>query len=236
MPQFAAAVAGLEPVDASAWMDWLSEARASYLRNLEIQPSAGALDMAYVMSVLREKLPKDAIIANDAGNSTAWAHRYLPFSTYPSQVGPTSGAMAYGVPAALSGALVYPERMTVCFVGDGGFLMSGNELATAMQYGLKPIIFVVNNGSYGTILMHQVREYPDRHPATTLENPDFAVYAQSFGCYGEVVEKNEDFAAAFDRAVASGKCAVLELRTDIEAITTRMTLSKMREAALAKGK
>lgn len=236
MPQFAAAAAGMDPVSSGAWTDELSQARASYLANIEIRESVGALDMAHVMKVLRDKLPKDAIIANDAGNSTAWAHRYLPFSTYPSQVGPTSGAMAYGVPAALTGALVYPNRRTICFVGDGGFLMSGNELATAMQYDLKPIIFVVNNGSYGTIMMHQVREYPDRYPATELQNPDFAAYAQSFGCYGEIVDKNADFAAAYDRAVASDRCAVLELRTDIEAISTRATLTGLRDAALAKGK
>ena len=236
MPQFATAAAGMDPVDPSPWAGWLQELRDAYQANLEIHDTVGELDMAHVMRVLRGKLPKDAIVANDAGNSTGWAHRYLPFSTYPSQVGPTSGAMAYGVPAALSGALVYPERMTICFVGDGGFLMSGNELATAQQYGLKPIILVVNNGSYGTIKMHQAREYPDRYPGTELQNPDFAAYAQSFGCFGEVVEKNEDFAAAFDRAVASDNCAVLELRTDVEAITSRATLSQIRDAALERRK
>jgi acetolactate synthase-1/2/3 large subunit len=236
MPQFAAAAAGMDAVDPSPWADWLKDLRAAYQANLEIHDTVGALDMAEVVRVLRDKLPKDAIIANDAGNSTGWAHRYLPFSTYPSQVGPTSGSMGYGVPAALSAALIYPDRTTICFVGDGGFLMSGNELASAQQYGLKPIFLVVNNGTYGTIKMHQAREYPDRYPATELQNPDFAAYAQSFGCFGEVVEKSEDFAAAFERAMAADKCAVLELRTDIEAITPRATLSQIKEAGLARRK
>lgn len=236
MPQFAAAAASMEAVDPSPWAGWLKELRAAYQANLEIRDSVGSLDMAHVMRVLRDKLPKDAIIANDAGNSSGWAHRYLPFSTYPSQLGPTSGAMAYGVPAALTGALVFPDRMTISFVGDGGFLMSGNELATAQQYGLKPIILVVNNGAYGTIKAHQAREYPGRYPATELQNPDFAAFARSFGCFGEVVEKSEDFAAAFERAVDADKCAILELRTDIEAINTRSTLSAISDAALARQK
>jgi acetolactate synthase-1/2/3 large subunit len=234
MPQFAAAAAKLEPVDGSVWAGWLKELRASYLKNLEVQPSTGALDMADVINHLREVLPKDAIIANDAGNFAGWAHRYLPFSVYPSQLGPTSGAMGYGVPAGLAGALVHPERTVVSFIGDGGFLMASNEIATAIQYDLKPIFLVVNNGAYGTIRMHQAREFPDRYVATDLQNPDFAAYAKSFGAYGETVERSAEFPAAFERARQADRCAVLELRTDLEAINTRTTLSAIRDAAVAR--
>jgi acetolactate synthase-1/2/3 large subunit len=236
MPQFAAAAAAMEPVDCSAWANWTKTARESYLANTEIQPTTGALDMADVVATLRGKLPKDAIIANDAGNFAGWAHRYLPFTVYPSQLGPTNGAMGYGVPAGLAAALVHPDRTVVSFVGDGGFLMGGNELATAAQYDLKPIFLIINNGIYGTIRMHQQRDYPDRQVATELKNPDFAAYAKSFGLHGETVERSEDFPAAFDRALQSGKCALLELRTDPEAITTRTTLSAIRDAAVARSK
>ncbi len=183
---------------------------------------------------LLDALPKDALVANDAGNFSGWAHRYLPFSTYPSQVGPTNGAMGYGVPAALTAALAFPERTTICFVGDGGFLMASNELATALQYDLKPIYLVINNGMFGTIRMHQERDYPGREVATALRNPDFAAYAKSFGAYGEIVERSENFAPALDRALAAGKVAVLELRINPEVINTKTTLSAIRDAALAK--
>ena len=236
MPEFAAAAAALAPVDSAAWADETKVSHADYRENLEIQPSLGALDMAHVMTVLRRKLPKDAIIANDAGNFAGWAHRYLPFSVYPSQLGPTSGAMGYGVPAAIAGAIQFPDRLTVGFAGDGGFMMSASEIATAMQVGAKPILLVINNGMYGTIRMHQEREHPTRYPGTELTNPDFAQFAASFGAHAEQVTKDADFEAAWDRAVASGKLAVIELVTDPEAITSRTTLTKMREAALARQK
>jgi len=234
MAQFAAAAAALEPVDPAAWADWTRGARDSYLANLEIADSVGELDMAEVIRTLRAVLPADAIIANDAGNYSGWAHRYLQFSRYPSQVGPTNGAMGYGVPAGLAAALVHPERTVISFVGDGGFLMAGNELATALQYDLKPIFLVINNGIYGTIRMHQERDYPAREVATALRNPDFAAFARSFGAHGEIVERSADFRAALQRALDADRCALLELRTDPEAINTRTTLSAIREAALAR--
>jgi acetolactate synthase-1/2/3 large subunit len=234
MAAFAAAAVAMPAVDGAAWSDDRAAARREYLAYVDIQPSLGDLDMADVLRVLRERLPKDALVANDAGNFSGWAHRYLPFSTYPSQVGPTNGAMGYGVPAALAAAVAFPQRTTVCFVGDGGFLMASNELATALQYDLKPIYLVINNGMFGTIRMHQERDYPGREVATDLRNPDFAAYAQSFGAFGEIVERSEDFAAALDRALAADTVAVLELRTDPEAINTRTTLTAVREAALAK--
>ena len=236
MAAFAAAALAMPVVDGAAWADDLATARREYLAYVDIQPSLGDLDMADVMAVLRERLPKDTLVANDAGNFAGWAHRYLPFSTYPSQVGPTNGAMGYGVPAALAAAVAFPQRTTVCFVGDGGFLMASNELATALQYDLKPIYLVINNGMFGTIRMHQERDYPGREVATELRNPDFAAYAQSFGAFGEIVERSEDFAAALDRALAADTVAVLELRTDPEAINTRTTLTAIREAALTKQK
>ena len=234
MAAFAAAATSMVPVDSTAWAGELAQARQDYLAYIEIQPTLGDLDLADVLRVLRQRLPKDALVANDAGNFAGWAHRYLPFSTYPSQVGPTNGAMGYGVPAALTAALVFPERTTICFVGDGGFLMASNELATALQYDLKPIYLVINNGMFGTIRMHQERDYPGREVATALRNPDFAAYAKSFGAYGEIIERSENFAPALDRALAAGKVAVLELRINPEVINTKTTLSAIRDVALAK--
>ena len=140
--------------------------------------------------------------------------------------------MGYGVPAAIAAALVAPERTVIGFAGDGGFLMSANELATCAQYDIRPIILVINNGMYGTIKMHQAREFPDRYVATELINPDFAAYAQSFGLHGETVEESAAFAPALERALDAGKAAVIELRTDPEAINTRTTLTAIRDAAV----
>jgi acetolactate synthase I/II/III large subunit len=236
MAAFAAAAAKLEPLKQPAWSAAVKQGRAEYLDNIEIEPSTGALDMAHVTRVLRDRLPKDAVLANDAGNFAGWAHRYLQFTRYPSQVGPTNGAMGYGLPAALGACVAAPDRPVVCFAGDGGFLMSGSELATAVHHDLKPLVLVVNNGMYGTIRMHQEREHPGRYPGTALTNPDFAAYARSFGAFGETVTKNEEFEGALERALASGKCALLELRTDPEAITTRTTLTAIRNAAIARRK
>lgn len=232
MDEFAAAATALAPVDGARWADERAAARAEYEANLEIEASVGSIDMAHVIAVLRERLPKDTIIANDAGNSAGWAHRYLPFSCYPSQLGPTSGAMGYCLPAAIAAARVFPERVTIGFAGDGAFMMSAAEIATAVQYGLKPIILLVNNGSYGTIRMHQEREYPDRVISTELANPDFKAFVASFGAHAESVGHNEEFAPALERSLAAGRCAVIEIRQDVDAITTRTTLNAIREAAL----
>jgi acetolactate synthase I/II/III large subunit len=236
MAEFAAAAAALPAPPEVPWAATVAEAHAEYEAFQEIQPSLGDLDMAHVMRVLRKHLPADTLIANDAGNFAGWAHRYLRFSVYPSQVGPTSGAMGYGVPAAIAAAAVFPDRQVIGFAGDGGFLMSGQEIATAMQYGFKPLLLLVNNGLYGTIRMHQAREYPDRYPGTQLVNPNFADYARAFGAFGEVVEQDAEFEPALERALAADRVALLELRTDPEAITTRATLSQIRAAALARQK
>jgi acetolactate synthase-1/2/3 large subunit len=232
MPEFAKVAKALPAPTSIPWEAETKAARQDYLAFQAVERSVGALDMAHVVEVLRDKLPPDTLIANDAGNFAGWAHRYLRFSVYPSQVGPTSGAMGYGVPAAIAAAAVFPGRQVVGFVGDGGFLMSGQEIATALQYGFKPLILVINNNMYGTIRMHQERDYPGRNPATELRNPDFAAYAQAFGAFGEVVARDADFEAALERALAADRLALLELRTDPEAINTRTTLSALREAAL----
>ncbi len=232
MPQFAAAARAIAPVDPSAWRDWTRSARADYLANLEHPQIPGALQMGEIMAWLRGRLPADAIIANGAGNYTTWAHRFYQYRAFRTQLAPTSGAMGYGVPAAVAAKAVHRDRIVVSFNGDGCFLMNGQELATAVQYGLAVIFLVINNGMYGTIRMHQEREYPGRTVATDLVNPDFAALARAYGATGETVIKTEEFAPAFERALAAGKPALLELRLDPEAITPRLSLSQIRETAL----
>jgi acetolactate synthase-1/2/3 large subunit len=192
--------------------------------------------MGEVMAWLQEALPPDAILTNGAGNYSAWPNLYYTYRRYGTQLGPTSGSMGYGLPAAVAAKAVHPERQVVCFAGDGCFLMTGQELATAVQYDLPIVIIVINNGMLGTIRMHQERHYPERVVATELRNPDFAAYARAFGAHGEVVERTEDFAPAFERALASGKPALLDLHVDPEALTPRSSLSAIRKAGLASAK
>ncbi len=228
MESFAAGARDMEPVVCGKWEDWLRQAHQDYLDNLEPSLEMSSVDMHEVMDILNAKLPDDAIITNDAGNFSGWAQRFYRYRGFRTQLGPTSGAMGYGIPAAISARLVRPERPVVCFVGDGGAMMSGQEVATAVQYGSDPIILVINNNSYGTIRMHQERDYPDRSLATTLVNPDFAKWAESFGAYGAVVEHTEDFEPIFDAAMSAGRISVIEIRVDLETITTRTTLDKIR--------
>jgi acetolactate synthase-1/2/3 large subunit len=188
------------------------------------------LDPAACMAHMRERVP-DAIVTNGAGNFSAWVHRFWRWHDYPTQLAPTSGAMGYGVPAAIAAKALAPERTVICFAGDGDFLMSGQELATAMQYDLPIVVIVQNNGMYGTIRMHQERLFPGRVVGTELANPDFAAYARAFGAYGELVTETAQFPDAFERALGAGTSALLELRIDPEAITPRTTLSKIREKA-----
>jgi len=227
--QFAAAVRELrvEP----RWAEWRAEARADYEAWRRHGAMPGPVDYGDVVAHLRERLPADTIVCNGAGNFSVWVHRFWRYHVYPSQLAPTSGAMGYGVPAAVAAKAVAPERRVLCFAGDGDFLMSGQELATAVQYELPLLLVVVNNGMYGTIRMHQERQYPGRVVGTDLRNPDFAAYARAFGAHGEVVERTEDFADALERALASGLPALLELRVDPEAITPRATLSEIRAGA-----
>jgi acetolactate synthase-1/2/3 large subunit len=231
MAEFAAAARAMPPVDGARWAGWAAAARADYERYLRHEPRDSALDLGAVFAYLRERLPRDAVVTNGAGNYTAWCHRFLQFSVYRSQVAPINGTMGYGLPAALAAKLTHPERMVVAFAGDGCFLMNGQELATAVRYGLNIIIVVINNAIYGTIRMHQERRFPGREIGTDLANPDFARYAEAFGAYGEVVTRAEDFAPAFERAAVAGRPALLELRTDPDAISPSTTLSALRAQA-----
>ena len=231
LPAFAAAAAALAPVDGSRLSAWAAAARGAYRGSLRHRPQPGDLDLGEVLAHLRDRLPDDAILTNGAGNFSVWCHRYYQFRRYRTQLGPTSGAMGYGVPAAVAAKLLHPERIVVCFSGDGDFLMNGQELATAVQYGAGVVVLVINNGMYGTIRMHQERAFPGRPHGTDLVNPDFAAFARSFGAHGEAVERTADFAAAFERALAAGGPALLELRVDPEAITPKATLSEIRAAA-----
>ena len=194
-------------------------------------PYDGPFDAARAMVALRDRLPDDAIVTVDAGNHSGWPQRYLLHRRPGRQIGPTSGAMAYSVPAAVAASLEYPERIVVGTVGDGGFMMSGAEIATAVQHGGRPIILVFNNGMYGTIRMHQERQYPNRVVGTSLTNPDFTAMAKAMGAHAERVERTADFMPAFERAARSGKPAVIELCCDPDQVTTRTTISALRKRA-----
>jgi acetolactate synthase-1/2/3 large subunit len=231
MPQFAAAARALAPIADPPWAAETAAAHAEYLAHSAPVTVPGALQMAEIVAWLRDRLPPEAIITNGAGNYTTWAHRFYRYRRFRTQLAPTSGAMGYGLPAAVAAKAVHPERIVVCLAGDGCFLMNGQELATAVQHELPIIVLVVNNGMYGTIRMHQEREYPGRPIGTALGNPDFAALARAYGAHGETVERTAEFAPAFERALASGRPALLELRLDPEAITPRASLSEIRAAA-----
>ena len=234
MPELAAALAQLRPRAAPPWAAETAAARAEYEAWSRPVPIPGALQLPQMVHHLRERLPRDAIVANGAGNFSSFVHRFYRYRTFKSQLGATSGAMGYGTPAAVAAKSVHPDRVVVAFCGDGDFLMTGQELATAMQYRLNIVLLVVNNGMYGTIRMHQERHYPGRVHGTSLTNPDFAAFARAFGAHGETVEATEQFPAALDRALSAGRPALLELRLDPEAITPSTTLSAIREDALKK--
>jgi acetolactate synthase I/II/III large subunit len=226
--EFAAAARALEPVDSATRREWTEAARVEYLATLRPRQLPGELQLADVLAFLRERLPHDAVVACGAGNFAAWVYRFYQFRQFGTQLGARGGAMGYGVPAALAAKVLDPDRIVVCVAGDGDFLMSGQELATAVQFGLDVVFLVVNNGTYGTIRMHQERQYPGRVFATDLVNPDFAAYARSFGAHGAVVERTEDFEEAFEGALATRRPALLELRVDPEALTPDATLAQIR--------
>jgi acetolactate synthase-1/2/3 large subunit len=229
---FAAAARELAPAGAEQRAGLLEEAHGAYERNLrETRDLPGPLQLAAVMAALRERLGPDAILTNGAGNFSVWAHRFYEFHRYPTQLGPQSGSMGYGVPAAVAAKAVHPDRAVVCIAGDGDFMMTGQELATAVQEELAIVVLVVNNGMYGTIRMHQERRYPGRVVATDLRNPDFVALARAYGAHGALVERNEEIAGALDEALGCGRPAVIELRVDPQAITPRQTLDEIRAAA-----
>ncbi len=232
MPEIAGALAQLRPTSTPPWTAETAAARADYVAwNAPVRVQ-GPLQLPEIIKHLRERLPPDAIVANGAGNFSAWVHRFHRYRGFKSQLAATSGAMGYGLPAAIAAKSLYPHRVVLVFVGDGDFLMTGQELATAMRHKLPVIVVVVNNGIYGTIRMWQERNYPGRVFGTQLTNPDFAAYARSFGAFGETVVTTEQFSPAFERAVASGLPALLELRLPEELITPSTTLSAIREQAL----
>ncbi len=231
MPEFAAAARRLPPLK-PAWDDWAREARADLEAWQQPVKTPGRLNMSELVHGLRKRLPPETIITNGAGNFSIWVHRFYQYTGFRTQLGPTSGAMGYGVPAGIAAKLVHPDRPVLAFAGDGDFLMTGQELATAAQYDAKVIFLVVNNGMYGTIRMHQERDYPERIYGTELKNPDFAALARAYGLHGETVEATADFAAAFDRAWNAKTAALIELRIDPDSITPRTTLTAIRAGAL----
>jgi acetolactate synthase-1/2/3 large subunit len=231
MPEFAEMLSRVPagPANASA-QRWAQQGRSQFEADTRpiFTPSA-ALDLAAVITTLQSELGDQTIVANGAGNYTGWVHRYWRYGGFRTQLAPTSGAMGYGVPAAIAAKLEYPDRHVVCFAGDGCFLMTGQEFATAVQYQANVLVFVVNNGMYGTIRMHQEREYPQRVWGTDLVNPDFAALARAYGGHGETVRQTAEFLPALGRAIASQKPAIIELVVDPEQITSRTTIQKLRQ-------
>ncbi|WPZ33383.1 thiamine pyrophosphate-binding protein [Thalassobaculum sp. OXR-137] len=233
---FFKAAAAMEPVDSSAWAEDTKVARSEYEATRAVLHGPGDVQMSEIVKYLDENLPEDSIVTNGAGNYATWVHRYYGYKGWRTCLAPTCGSMGYGVPAGVAAKLVHPERTVISFNGDGCYMMHGQELATAVQYGVNTIFIVVNNGMYGTIRMHQEREYPGRVSATGLKNPDFAALARAYGAHGETVTRTADFAAAFERAKAAGTPALIEIQVDPEALTIAKSLSSIRETALADGR
>ena len=228
MPGVADALAGLVPTHAPRWEAWTRQARADYEAHSTPpppHPELAGVDVAQVVSHLDRVLTDDAIVSNGAGNYTVWVHRFFRYRQPATELAPTNGAMGYGLPAAIAAKLRYPERTVVCFAGDGCFMMYPQELATAMQFGAAVIVVVVNNGMLATIRMHQEREYPGRVSGTCLANPDFVALARAFGAHAESIDRAADFPAAFDRAVAARRAAVIELRADPAQVTPQARLA-----------
>ena len=233
-PEFCAALEGVQPPSAIRWSAETRQARADYLAWSDEAPqNPGRVQVSAIMFALRRRVP-DAVFATGAGNFTIWVNRFLRFRRIEQQLGPTSGSMGYGLPAAIGAAQVFPGRTVVCFSGDGDFLMNGQEFATAVQYALPIVVVLIDNGLYGTIRMHQERVFPGRPIASELRNPDFAAYARAFGGHGETVEETAEFLPAFERALASGLPSIVHVKIDPEAITPATTLTAIRAAALAK--
>lgn len=227
---FVAALAGLSPEGEPGWATRTEIMHSAYLAwSTPPKSGPGPVQMGPIMDWIEANTARDTIFTNGAGNYATWVHRFHRFRAFATQAAPCSGSMGYGLPAAVAAKQLHPDREVICFAGDGCFMMHGQEFATAVRYNLPIITVLVNNGIYGTIRMHQEREYPGRVSATGLTNPDFASYARAFGGHGETVERTEDFADAFLRARASGKPAIIEVKLDPEAITPTRTLSQIRD-------
>ncbi len=233
---FCSALEGLQPPNDIPWKGEADTAHADYLAWTEkATPVPGKVNLGEVIVWLSNNLAPESIITNGAGNFAGWIHRFYRFRKFATHVGPTSGSMGYGFPAAMAMKTLHPDRAVVCIAGDGDFMMTGQDFATAVQYKLPVIVVISDNGVYGTIRMHQEREYPGREIATALRNPDFVAYAKAFGGFGVLVEKTADFPAAFAAAQASGLPSIIHLKVDPEAISPTATLTGIREKALAKG-
>ncbi len=231
---FVAALADFDAPTETPWAERTQQMHAAYLSwSTTPEKSPGSVHMGRIMDWIEANTADDAIFTNGAGNYATWLHRFHRFRRFNTQAAPTSGSMGYGLPAAVAAKQLFPEREVICFAGDGCFMMHGQEFATAVQYGLPLIALVINNGMYGTIRMHQEREYPGRVSATALDNPDFAALARAYGGHGETVKATEEFGPAFERARASGKPAIIEIALDPEAITPSRTLT---EIAQTKGR
>ena len=231
-PAFCASLESVQPPQTIPWENAAQDAHADYLA-WTTHPSdvPGTMNLGTALTALRAHLPDDAVITNGAGNYAIWVGRYLRIAQFGGQLAPTSGSMGYGVPAAIGAKRLEPTRTIIAFAGDGCFLMNGQEFATAVQYDLPIIVIVIDNAMYGTIRMHQERDYPGRVVGTELRNPDFAAYARAFGGHGESVERTENFMPAFMRAQASGKPSILHVKVDPRAITPTATIDSIRAAA-----
>ena len=220
-----------------AWEAWAQACNADYLANLEPQALPGNVDMPAIVQLLQKHLPADTVLTNGAGNFASWMHRFFKHhglaKGHKTQLAPTNGAMGYGVPAGISAAIT-TGRLAFTIAGDGDFLMTGQELATAAQYGAKTIIVLLNNGMYGTIRMHQEREYPRRLSGTELKNPDFAALACAYGYVGTRITSTAEFEPALLAALARPEGSLIEIMLDPEVITTRMTLSAITASALTR--
>jgi acetolactate synthase I/II/III large subunit len=204
------------------WLDWS-----------EPEPRDGVkLDLGACVALMRERLPDTTVLCNGAGNFSGWWHRYWRYGPAPTQLAPTSGTMGYGLPASVAAALRFKDRPVLCIAGDGDFLMNGQELATAAQYKADLLVVLVDNGSYGTIRMHQEREFPERIFATKLKNPDFAAIVRAYGGWGETVETTDEFGPALERALGRGGIRLLHCKTDVEQISNSTTISRLRAAAM----
>jgi acetolactate synthase-1/2/3 large subunit len=222
-----------------AWAERTNQIHADYLANLQPQSLPGSIDMAAIIGVVNRLLPADAVVTNGAGNFASWVHRFHRYhglsKGFKTQLAPTSGAMGYGVPAGIAASIV-TGRTAFTIAGDGDFLMNGQELATAVQHGGKSIIVLLNNGMYGTIRMHQEREYPTHESGSRLQNPDFVGLAQAYGYQGVRITRTEEFESVFAQALSADRGTLIEIVLDPEVITTRATMSQIRQAALDKAK
>jgi acetolactate synthase-1/2/3 large subunit len=233
--QAALALAEMTPPDAVPWDAWAQACHADYLANLQPQPLPGSINMPAIISTLQQHLPHDAVITNGAGNFASWMHRFFRYhgwsKGFKTQLAPTNGAMGYGVPAGIAAAIT-TGRVVFTIAGDGDFLMNGQELATAVQYGAKTIILLLNNGMFGTIRMHQEREYPRRTAGTALANPDFCALAQAYGYVGVLITHTDEFEPALLAAMTRPQGTLIEVTLDPQVITTRGTLDAITQAAL----